>query len=187
MRDDGVQTRARIRDAAHIEFAAHGLAGARVDRIAKAAGANVQRIYAYYADKHGLFTACVLDAIADLDRAVGDDVADVVTLAARMFDHIAEDSRNLRVLTWARLEIEEDLRALLAAAERDPLRHVRELAAAGRIDPRWAPEDAFFVLISFCEAWHVISGTPEMAGAEVARRRELVLHLATHLQPSSPA
>ena len=185
MRDDGVQTRARIRDAAHIEFAAHGLAGGRVDRIAKAAGANVQRIYAYHSDKQDLFMACVLDAIADLDRAVGDDVADVVTLAARMFDHIAADSRNLRILTWARLEIEDDLRTLVAAAERDPLRRVRQLVDAGEIDPRWTPEDVLFVLISFCEAWHVISTPPEMA--DTARRRQLVLHLATSLQPAPPA
>lgn len=185
MRDDGVQTRARIREAAHIEFAAHGLAGARVDRIAKAAGANVQRIYAYYSDKQDLFTACVLDAVADLDRAVGDDADDIVTLAARMFDHIAQDSRSLRILTWARLEIEDELRALVAASEKDPLRRVRALAAAGRIDPRWAPEEVFFVLISFCEAWHVISDHSKMAAADVARRRELVLHLAAHLQDDS--
>lgn len=183
MRDDGVQTRANIRDAAHIEFASHGLAGARVDRIAKAAGANVQRIYAYYSDKLGLFTACVLDAVADLDRAIGDDVDDVVTLAGRMFDYIATDPDNLRILTWARLEIEETLREIVSGSEADPLRRVRSLAEAGRLDPRWAPEDVFVVLISFCEAWHVISVPPEQTGTAVARRRELVLHLAAQLLP----
>ena len=185
MRDDGVQTRAKIRDAAHIEFAAHGLAGARVDRIAKAAGANVQRIYAYHADKLGLFTACVLDAVADLDRAIGDDVQDVVTLAGRMFDHISTDDHNLRILTWARLEIEEDLRELLSASELDPLRRVRELADAGRIDPRWAPEDVFVVLISFCEAWHVVAVPTERTEDDPARRRDLVLHLAAQLLPDA--
>ncbi|MBO3085781.1 TetR family transcriptional regulator [Cellulomonas fengjieae] len=185
MRDDGAQTRAKIRDAAHIEFAAHGLAGARVDRIAKAAGANVQRIYAYYSDKHGLFTACVLDAVADLDRAIGDDVDDVVTLAARMFDHISADAHNLRILTWARLEIEDDLRTIIAASERDPLRRVRELTQAGRIDPRWAPQDVFALLISFCEAWHVVPIPTEPTAADHARRRELVLRLAAHLVPDA--
>ncbi|MFS0699940.1 TetR/AcrR family transcriptional regulator [Cellulomonas sp. 179-A 4D5 NHS] len=184
MREDGVQTRAKIRDAAHTEFAAHGLAGARVDRIAKAAGANVQRIYAYHSDKAGLFRACVLDAVADLDRAVGDPT-DVVTLAGRLFDHVGRDGHTLRILTWARLEMAEDLREIIAASGADPLRHVRALADAGRLHPRWAPEDVLAVLIGFCEAWNTISARPPTTEAAAARRRELVLHLATQLMPDA--
>jgi AcrR family transcriptional regulator len=183
MRDDGVQTRANIRDAAHIEFAAHGLAGARVDRIAKTAGANVQRIYAYYTDKLTLFKACVLAAVESLDAAIG-DVEDVVTLAGRMFDHVAEDPDNVRIITWARLEIEDDLRVLLAGTDIDPLRRVRGLAAAGRIDPRWSPDDVFVGLVSFCEAWHIMSAPTGPADESVRRRRELVLHLAEQMLPA---
>ncbi|MCU1609211.1 MAG: TetR family transcriptional regulator, partial [Pseudonocardiales bacterium] len=39
--------RARLLDAAFAEFAQHGLAGARVDRIAEAAQANKGLIYVY--------------------------------------------------------------------------------------------------------------------------------------------
>jgi AcrR family transcriptional regulator len=187
MRDSGVQTRANIRDAAHIEFAARGLAGSRVDRIAKAAGANVQRIYAYHSDKLSLFRACVLDAVGDLDRAIGDDVEDVVTLAGRMFDHISADPRNVRILTWARLEIEDDLRTLVATSGTDPLRRVRALADAGGIDPRWTPEDVFVVLLSFCEEWHIAPVPADATSRSLARRRELVLHLATQLLPAATA
>ena len=38
--------RKRIVEAATVEFAAHGLAGARIDRIARRACANKQLIYA---------------------------------------------------------------------------------------------------------------------------------------------
>ena len=183
MRDDGVQTRANIRDAAHIEFAAHGLAGARVDRIAKTAGANVQRIYAYYTDKLTLFKACVLDAVQDLDEAIGDDVDDLVTLAGKMFDHVALDPHNVRILNWARLEIEDELRELLAAAAVEPLRRVQALADAGRIDPRWAPEDVFVGLVSLSEAWHITGVPTGPADPSVLRRRELVLHLAAQMLP----
>lgn len=182
MRDDGVQTRANIRDAAHIEFAAHGLAGARVDRIAKTAGANVQRIYAYYTDKLTLFKACVLEAVVSLDEAIG-EVDDVVTLAGRMFDHVAEDPDNVRIITWARLEIEDDLRELLDGTEGDPLRRVRALSAAGRIDPRWSPDDVFVGLVSFCEAWRISAAPTARTDGSVLRRRELVLHLAAQLLP----
>lgn len=184
MREDGAQTRAKIRDAAHTEFAAHGLAGARVDRIAKAAGANVQRIYAYHSDKAGLFRACVLDAVTDLDRAVGKP-ADVVTLAGRMFDHVGRDGHTLRILTWARLEMADELREIIATSGADLLRHVRALTDAGRVDPRWAPEDVLAVLIGFCEAWNTVSAPPATTAAADARRRELVLHLARQLTPDA--
>lgn len=51
----GAETRRRIFDAAVQEFSENGYAGARIDRIAAAAGVNKQRIYAYFSDKEGLF------------------------------------------------------------------------------------------------------------------------------------
>lgn len=55
------RTRAAILAAATKEFAAHGLGGARVDRIAQAAGTNKRMLYYYYGDKEGLYLA-VLEA-----------------------------------------------------------------------------------------------------------------------------
>ncbi|WP_458095362.1 TetR/AcrR family transcriptional regulator [Roseomonas sp. WA12] len=54
-------TRRRILDAALREFAAHGLAGARVDEIAARAGANKRMLYAYFGNKEDLWVA-VLEA-----------------------------------------------------------------------------------------------------------------------------
>ena len=52
---DPEATRARIFAAATEEFAAYGIAGARIDRIAQNARANKQLIYAYFGDKAELF------------------------------------------------------------------------------------------------------------------------------------
>jgi len=54
-------TRARILDAATAEFARYGLGGARVDRIARRAGANKRMLYYYFGSKEALFLA-VLEA-----------------------------------------------------------------------------------------------------------------------------
>ncbi|MBP0493722.1 TetR/AcrR family transcriptional regulator [Roseomonas indoligenes] len=54
-------TRQRILDAARAEFAANGLAGARVDEIAARAGANKRMLYAYFGNKEDLWVA-VLEA-----------------------------------------------------------------------------------------------------------------------------
>ena len=56
------ETRKRLLAAATKEFAQYGIAGARVDRIAEAAGANKQAIYAYFGSKESLFDA-VYDAM----------------------------------------------------------------------------------------------------------------------------
>ncbi|WP_376099009.1 TetR/AcrR family transcriptional regulator [Roseomonas sp. CCTCC AB2023176] len=54
-------TRQRILDAALVEFAANGLAGARVDEIAARAGANKRMLYAYFGSKEDLWLT-VLEA-----------------------------------------------------------------------------------------------------------------------------
>jgi TetR/AcrR family transcriptional regulator len=61
------ETRARILEAALSEFAAHGLAGARTERIAEAAGVNKALLYYYFEGKEKLYLAA-LEAIAERMR-----------------------------------------------------------------------------------------------------------------------
>src|ERR1700722_20186604 len=53
------ETRGRILDAALSEFAAHGLAGARTEQIAAAAGVNKALIYYYFESKEKLYSAAL--------------------------------------------------------------------------------------------------------------------------------
>ena len=55
--------------AARDEFARHGLAGARVDRIALRAGLNKRLIYYYFASKDDLFLAVLEATYADIRSA----------------------------------------------------------------------------------------------------------------------
>ncbi len=57
-------TRQRILDAALAEFAAHGLAGARVDEIAHRSGANKRMLYAYFGSKEELWLTVLERAYA---------------------------------------------------------------------------------------------------------------------------
>jgi TetR/AcrR family transcriptional regulator len=58
------QSRARILEAATLEFSLNGLAGARTERIAEAAGVNKALIYYYFQGKDALYTAA-LEAVAE--------------------------------------------------------------------------------------------------------------------------
>jgi len=57
--DRSAETRARILDAALSEFAAHGLAGARTEQIAAAAGVNKALLYYYFESKEKLYAAAL--------------------------------------------------------------------------------------------------------------------------------
>src|SRR3954453_9513166 len=56
------RSRAAILDAAIEEFALHGIAGARTDAIARAAGVNKALLYYYFKDKEAVYQA-VLDHV----------------------------------------------------------------------------------------------------------------------------
>jgi len=58
------ETRQRILDAAAREFAAHGLAGARTETIAAAAGVNKALLYYYFDSKDRLYQAALEDIAA---------------------------------------------------------------------------------------------------------------------------
>jgi len=65
-RRDAEAARLAILDAATSEFADHGFAGARVDRVAAGAGLNKAMLYHYFGDKEALYLAVLERAYADL-------------------------------------------------------------------------------------------------------------------------
>ena len=181
MTSPSVRTRKVILDAAREEFAAHGLAGGRVDRIAKAAGANVQRIYAYYTDKQGLFDAVVLDAAANLAAAVGSEQPDIVSLANAIFDFVVEDPANTRTMTWARLEREDEFFRMMDTGLTGPTPSsaVEGLQAAGLVTTNWGARAILESIIALCEQWHATA--PRHGRGDVSQHRELVLTFARTL------
>jgi TetR/AcrR family transcriptional regulator len=69
------QTRARILDAAIHQFSENGLAGARTEQIAEAAGVNKALLYYYFQGKDALYTAAlesVAQGVRDSSLAVFD-------------------------------------------------------------------------------------------------------------------
>jgi TetR/AcrR family transcriptional regulator len=63
-------TRARLFNAAVREFATHGLAGARTDAIAKAAGVNIALLFYYYSNKQSLYAAVMEEVFAQWSQAL---------------------------------------------------------------------------------------------------------------------
>jgi AcrR family transcriptional regulator len=101
---DPEATKARIFEAATAEFARHGIAGARIDRIAASAKANKQLIYAYFGNKSELFTHVLERSMVDLAASVPVDPDDIDGWIDRLMDYHAAHPELLRLLFWEGLE-----------------------------------------------------------------------------------
>jgi AcrR family transcriptional regulator len=110
MHQDPTDTRHRLLAAAKEEFAAHGIAGARVDRIAALAGVNKERIYGYFGNKQKLFDRVVDQALDELSDAVplepGSDPAEYV---GRVYDFHRANPALVRLFLWEALHYRDTL------------------------------------------------------------------------------
>ncbi|MEV5509017.1 TetR family transcriptional regulator [Streptomyces orinoci] len=101
---DPEATKARIFDAATAEFAAHGIAGARMDRIAREAKANKQLIYAYFGNKAELFSQVLEKRLTQLAVDVPVDAQDLDGWLDRLMDYHQANPELIRLLYWEGLE-----------------------------------------------------------------------------------
>lgn len=127
---DAARTRARIMQAARDEFAARGLAGARIAAIAERAGIVKQLLYHYFASKEVLFEA-TLQSKYEQHRAALPDLEGPGAAFVRQFRAAYRDPVWIRFLTWEAAEHQDTGRITAEQARRDAI--ARQAAAiAGR-------------------------------------------------------
>ncbi|MFD4951355.1 TetR family transcriptional regulator [Streptomyces sp. NPDC058451] len=145
-------TKARLLDAAFTEFAAYGIAGARVDRIAEAAGANKRLIYVYFGNKEQLFDAVLQRAMTEGAESVRFDVDDLPGYAGAIFDHLVARPDLMRLRLWKLLE-----RPSVTGPEPDAFgRKVAGVADAqqrGVLAPGMQPDDLLTMVLAMAQAW----------------------------------
>jgi AcrR family transcriptional regulator len=150
---DAQATRARLLAAAIEEFAAHGLAGARVDRIAYAAGANKQLIYAYFESKDGLFDAALTESCTTLMDRVPFDPNDIPGYVGRLFDYAVAHPEVYRLVTWAGLERPNAVAEFEADSYGAKLAAITDAQRDGRLDSSLAPADLLALAIGLAGSW----------------------------------
>lgn len=101
---DPDRTRGRILAAAIAEFAAKGLAGARVDAIARRADSNKRMIYHYFGDKEGLFRAVLRWKIGERRALMEGAPGDPVENLPFRFEMMCRDLEWVRLLGWEALQ-----------------------------------------------------------------------------------
>ncbi|MFE0538685.1 TetR family transcriptional regulator [Streptomyces nigra] len=146
---DSAATKARLLDAAYDEFVRVGLAGARVDRIAKAASANKQAIYLYFGSKEDLFDAVMADRLRVLADVAPITADDLPGYAGALFDALVADPGLQRLSQWRALEFPE-------ASEAEISSHVAkatEIAASYGIHLNLAT-DLMMITLGAVMAWN---------------------------------
>ncbi|MFC8084441.1 TetR family transcriptional regulator [Streptomyces sp. NPDC057340] len=154
----GAATHRRILDVATREFAEHGIAGARVERIVAAARTNKAQLYAYFGSKDGLFDAIFFGSLDRIVNVVPIDADDLADWAVRLYDEYLRRPDLIRLATWARLERRPAGHLVEDADRRDDakLRAIAEAQAAGRVRPG-DPFDVLALVIAMSMAWSPVS------------------------------
>lgn len=163
MARDSSATKARLLDAAFAEFAAYGIAGARVDRIAEAAQANKRLIYVYYGNKEQLFDAVLQRALETGSESVPFDADDLAGYAGAVFDHLVERPSLMRLVLWKQLERPGSTEAEAASYERK-IGAVRQAQESGRVDAGADAADVLTLVVSLSQAWFGAVGGPAADG-----------------------
>jgi len=151
---DSGATRSRLLDAAYAEFVERGLAGARVDRIASAASANKQAIYAYFGSKDALFDAVLDSRLRVLADLVPFTPHDLPAYTGALFDRLDADPGLVRLTQWKALERPGASEAELAAH----LDKAQSLADARGITLE-AGIDAMMFALAAAQSWNSTAGS----------------------------
>jgi AcrR family transcriptional regulator len=153
---DREQTRQQLLAAAFAEFAEHGVAGARMERIAKLAGCSAGLAYTYFSSKEELFDAVYNSVIMTSLDQTPITPEDLPGYAGRLFDARSANPEVMRLATWYQLE-----RAGTATTTDDA--HTKKADAirvaqdAGLVTTRFNAEQILAIVLSLASMWSTYS------------------------------
>lgn len=181
MRSAGHATKERILAAAKEEFARYGIAGARINRIATAANASKERLYAYFDGKDELYAAVTEQWVAQTARETALDADDLPSYVGRLFDHYLAHPADARLQAWAEIErtqvpaADEAMRGAIAPK----LGEIRRGQTEGVITSAFSPLTLLTLLtdLARASAMHMLNSgrvdTDERRAATVLAARRL--------------
>ncbi|MDD9267257.1 TetR family transcriptional regulator [Paenibacillus sp. GCM10023248] len=146
-------TRERILEAAKTEFAAYGIAGARVDRIAKTAGCNKNMIYIYFESKEKLFTTVLQMHLTRVYEELVFTPEDLPGYAARVFDFTMANPDLMRLMAWFSLEQKADSPDVRSTTHDAKIVQLAKAQSSGLIGDAFSPNFIMTVVMALATAW----------------------------------
>lgn len=178
-------TKRSILDAAITEFAALGPDGTTVERIAKRAAVNKERIYNYFGGKRELFAHVLRGELAKVAQAVPMEsfaTEDIGDYAGRVYDYHLAHPQLGRLLRWEGLAFDAEVPD--EVQRREYYGHktaaVVDGQKVGTITSDFDADHLIFLVLSLAGWWsavpqvaRMITG-PETQGEHVRRRTSVV-------------
>ena len=169
--------RRRLIGAGFAEFAAYGMAGARIDRIAKAAHCSAGLVYTYFGSKEELFDAVVGWIIERTIEEAPITADDLPGYAGRLFDAYEDQPEVARFLGWQRLEggpVPHNPIASASTAHKIEL--IADAQRRGTVPGHFDPVELLGLVIQLAAVWN--AATPQFSGKlgrfSRVQRRQLV-------------
>jgi AcrR family transcriptional regulator len=167
--------------AALAEFADHGVAGARVERLARRAGISPGLVYSFYEGKEQLFDA-VFDHIVERATAmVPVDADHLPEYAARLYDAGLAHPEVARFMTWYQLERGQSaMPASVRAATDEKVSAIAGAQRRGTVTSALPPEQTLALVLAIASMWSQ-PGEDLLALVPETSRRKLIADAVARL------
>jgi AcrR family transcriptional regulator len=186
-------TKRKILEAAAEEFVAFGPDGTTMEKIARRAGVNKERVYNYYGSKVELFSVVLGDHLARGTGSVPLDATDADAIgefAGRVYDYNRKNPQFVRLLLWEALSFTDDVpdEDGRGAVYAERTASITAGQASGKVGSALAPEALHFLLLAIAGYWaalpqvaRMITSASDDNGDEADRRRAHVVEAARRL------
>lgn len=171
-----------LRQAATAGFFRYGIAGARIDRIADAAGSNKSMIYTYYDSKDRLFDAVFDASVVCCVDDVAINAHDLPEYAACLFDQNRRRPETIRLGVWDWLERDEEGMRIDAVAQANAhkVEVIRRAQRDGVISAHY-PAATLLELIFALSLTRPMPMDGHADTAEIGRRRQAIKDAVNNL------
>jgi AcrR family transcriptional regulator len=159
---DAQATQKLLLAAAAEEFAEHGLAGARIDRIAERAGANKRLLYVYFGDKQALFDAVIERHVGEITQAIPMTADDLGAFAGAVFDHVLENPQAERLAAWRNFESPAPTEAERVSIKYK-LKAITQAQREGKVFDGMSAADLLALTMQMATSW--LSASPALRAA----------------------
>jgi AcrR family transcriptional regulator len=182
-RDPETKRRALL-EAALAEFAEHGIAGARIDRLAGRAGCSPGLVYTYFDSKEKLFEAVFDQVVVQATEEAPISVDDLPEYAGALFDGQTAHPDVMRLAAWHSLEQREGRSAIeaITKANQAKVDAIRQAQEEGWISTRFTAAELLMLIINTASMWTL--QTPEISDLgphEHAARRATIVEAVRRL------
>jgi TetR/AcrR family transcriptional regulator len=191
-RRNPARTQERILAAALAEFSEKGLAGARVDAIARQAGVNKRMLYHYFGYKNGLFGAVLGRKVDEREALLASSPEDPADTLAYWFAAACRDVDWIRLLEWEALQHgDEDLvhEERRRGGVEKALGNLRRRQANGLLNARLDPAQLLLSImaltvypLAFPQVTRLVTGRSAFEPAFQQERRQFLRQLADILR-----